>query len=719
MSKLRKINSAQARVSDIVTAISGVLAERRGDLITPETANSLVAMESLDETTLNALEDTFGQAQGALADAGLENLLREHFRGNDHAVQVSMEAAAITLLAAGNPEVYHESFIAARKAGGGATTVDTFVPGVDSALPSMESFTQDSFDKFVSHSVLVNALAVGNNEFDEAFFPTEVIDASQSGAEVTVSIAYAYNRTKRGVNGKPYEFEKKSLIRAIEDHTILEGSSTDVYPRADAAANNDAFLVDAAVVGNKTLSVNGVDIVTRPLKFGVETDLLAVSNHPGLIGSDGQDETDALDPNIALGSVYLEVAVDDGTAVKKHVFEIDTAGVPGALFTRAAEGSTSNLTMSFKSALGLNAKMKSVGGVAITDLGLHTLLGVAAGDDWTVEVPVSISGVANNEYANIEVYANSVGVGKAYVGTDKTPMATSGAEYQAMAAATTVALVGYMPKARRVNANLRQKGILIDTAQSNRYYYPITIGSPLASVRPVKSAGGGATVEGLVQALRTRSSNASVSTLMHAEAQLKQLANDGVVPVNAPMIGSLFVKPTYTTRALDAASVVTINRSGEGYDDLRALLVDAVTTMADKLALESGYLAALEQFTGGDREYEIIVGTDPRIAGLLMKSGDSRTFGENRNYRIVSSLDIRMRDRIYVSFRRVSQRGVDPLSFGAHLFMPALVHEVANSSQGGATVQEIQVQPRELHTATLPILGRIDVTNLEEFYVKP
>jgi hypothetical protein len=44
---------------------------------------------------------------------------------------------------------------------------------------------------------------------------------------------------------------------------------------------------------------------------------------------------------------------------------------------------------------------------------------------------------------------------------------------------------------------------------------------------------------------------------------------------------------------------------------------------------------------------------------------------------------------------------------------------VANSSQGGATVQEIQVQPRELHTATLPILGRIDVTNLEEFYVKP
>ena len=48
-----------------------------------------------------------------------------------------------------------------------------------------------------------------------------------------------------------------------------------------------------------------------------------------------------------------------------------------------------------------------------------------------------------------------------------------------------------MPKARRVNANLRQRGILIDNGESNTYYYPISIGSPLASVRPVSVQGGG------------------------------------------------------------------------------------------------------------------------------------------------------------------------------------------------------------------------------------
>lgn len=717
MSKLRKINSAQGRVGDVIQAVAQTLTERRGDLVTKELAQGLVGFESLDEVGRGEVQSGFEQATEALRGAGLEALLREHFRGDMNKVATAMESAAVTMLAAGSPELYHENFIHGKAASAASSVVDTYVPGVDSAKPAMESFTQDAFNKFISHSILVNALSVGNNDFDEAFFPTEVIEAGQSGVDVDVSICYAYNRTKRAANGKPFEFEKKSLIRAIEDHTILEGGSTAIYPRGDAAANNDAYLVDATVVGNRVIDVAGTEITTRPLKFGTEVDLLAVSAHPGLIGSDGQDETDALDPNVSLSSVFVKVTVDDGAAGKTGVYELSTAGMSGSVFTRVTQGSANASSLAFKNVLGLNGTMKSVGGVAIQDLGIEAILGLAPGDAWTVEMPVSISGNLNTEYANLEVYGNSIGINRAFVGADKTVVAKSSTEYTDLKAKVTLELVAFYPKARRVNANLRQRGILIDSGENNRYYFPIEVGSPLSSVRPIKVNGGGATVEGLVQGLRTRSSNSSVSTLLYAESQLQQAVNDGVMSVNTSMIGSLFVRPSYTARSLDASSVVTINRSGEGYDDLRALLVDAVTTMADKLALESGYLAALEQFTGGDREYEIVVGTDPRLAGLLMKSGDARTFGEGRNYRIVSSLDLRMRNRIYVTFRRVSQRGVDPLSFGAHLYMPALVHEVANSHQNGATVQEVQVQPRELHANTLPILGRIDVSNLEDFYV--
>lgn len=718
MSKLRNKLGAHASVTESVSVVKNLFAERKNDLFTAESANKLMGLESLSSTEAAALGNTYEETVDNLRNGALGSLLSDHFQGNEARINMGLEAAAVTLIAAGDPEQYHQTFLNGRNgASASAVSVDTSVPGVDSGVIGLESFAEQSFDKFVAESVLVNALSVGNNDFEEAFFPTEILEAGQSGVEVKVSIAYAYNRTKRASNGKAFEFEKRSLIHALEDHTLLEGGSTEIFPRGDLAANDD-FLVDAGVVANSTETVNGVEISTRPLKFGAEVDLLAVSAHPGLVGDQGQNETDMLDANIQLGTVYLKATVDDGTNTKDAVFAVDTSGIPGALFTRTAEGSTNDSSMNLKTSLSLNSTLTGVNGTAASGLGIESLLGLAAGDAWTLEVKTIISGTVNTEYGNMAVFANQVELGAAYDG-QRHKLDASGTEYKAVDAALTLELVGYMPKARRVNANLRQRGILIDNGESNTYYYPISIGSPLASVRPVSVQGGGTTVEGLSKALRTRSSNAAVSTLLKAEAQLSSMSNDGVMPVNTPMIGSMFVRPQFSHRpVLDVKDAVAINRSGEGYDDVRAMLVDAVTTMADKLALESGYLAALEQFTGAEREYEIIVGTDPRIAGFLMKSGDGRTFGEGRDYRIVSTLDSRMQGRIYVSFRRKTQTGIDPMSFGAHLYTPALVHEVANSYQGGATVQEVQVQPRELHTATLPILGRIDVQGLDEFYVR-
>lgn len=715
MSKISKKNHHGVQVSDVVNQISMLYADHRGDLFTKDLTNGVLGMESLSAPELANVQVAFEDVKAKLENIGLRDLIIAQMGGNvdEEVIGVALESATISLMAAGNPTEYHAKYMSGKSsASAGSISVDVSVPGVVTGVPSMESFTVNSFDKFSALSVVVSALTLAQSNFDELFFPSEVIPAGESGVNVKLSIPYAYNRTKRAVNGAAYQFEKKPLIHAIEDYKILEGESTAIFPRADAAAGNNSFLVANTDVGDKTVVVNGVDIVTRPILFNKEVDLLAISAHPGLIGNDQQDETDALDPNISIGKVYVKIT--STSAATSGVFEFDLTGSQGALFVRPAEATGNALIVNYNSHVALNNTMKSIAGVSADALDIPASLGVVPGDKWGLEIPMELSGKANNETGNIKMFANSIGLGNAY--TDNVLVAKSSAEYTALAADLTVELLGYLPKARRINANLRMKGIFIDNGESNSYYYPIQVGGPIASVRPVSAEGTGATVEGLVHATRIRSSNTAITTLLNAEERIIQMMASGTVQSNATTIGAHFVRPTYINRTLDVKADLEIEHSAYGYDDLRAFVIDEVTTVADKLALESGYLSALENFLAGDREYEVIIGTDPRIAGLLMRSGDERTLGGKHPFRIESSLDLRVRGQLFISFRRKNKRGIDPLSFGAHLTMPGLVHEVANSSRGGATVQELQVQPRELHVATLPILGKITIMNLDEYH---
>jgi hypothetical protein len=564
---------------------------------------------------------------------------------------------------------------------------------------------------------VVNALSLAQSNFDELFFPTEIISAGNSGAAVSLHVPYAYNRTKRANNGAGYALVKKPLVHALEDHTILESETTIIVPRADAAAGNDSFLVDPVLIANKVVVVNGQDIETRPLVFNKEIDLLGVSAHPAVVGADQQDETDALDQSMSLGKVYVKLTSDVGGTPVEGVFEFDVDGTQGALFAKPLEGSSgSDMVVNFNGQVVLNGNSRTISGADVATFDIFNKLGVVAGEQWSLGLQMELTGKANTELGNMKVFANGLSLGDAFA--NDAIVGKSSAEYTAVTTDVDVELVGFVPRARRVNANLRTKGIFIDNSQSNNYFYPISIGSPIAAVHPVSGQGGGASVDGLVQATRIRSSNAAVSTLLAAEQRIEQMAASGTIQSNATTIGAHFVRPSIVKRSIDVQDEIAIRRSAEGYEDLRGFIVDELTTIADKLALESGYLSALENFMAGDKEYEVIIGTDPRIAGLLMIAGEERTLGAKHPFRIESSLDKRMRGKIYVSFRRINKTGIDPLSFGAHLSMPALVHEVVNSSRGGATVSELQVQPRELHTVTLPILGVLSILNLDTYHIR-
>ena len=717
MSIISKRNHQGPQVAQVIAEVANIFSDHRGDLFTNDTASSVVGMESLQGSDLANAQTSFESVRTKLEDAGLRSLIVAQMGGtqDEAIIDIAMESAVIAMMGASDATGYHDAYLNGRTgAPTGSVTVDTAVPGVVAGVASMESFTQNNFDKFTASSVVVNALTLAQSSFDELFFPTDIVSAGNSGVAVTLRIPYAYNRTKRANNGAAYSIEKKPLVHALEDSSILESETTLIVPRADAAANNDSFLVDPADVANKVVVINGQDVETRPLVFGKEIDLLAVSAHPAVVGSDQQDETDALDPSMSIGKIYIKVTADVGGTPTPAIFEFNLDGSQGALFTKPAEAGGSDMTVNFTNSVILNNTMRAVDNTSVDALGIHTKLGAVLGDQWSVGLKVELSGKSNTEAANMKIHNNGISIGDAFANDDV--VAKTSTEYSDLTSDVTVELIGYVPRARRINANLRTKGVFIDNSESNSYYYPISIGSPIAAVHPVGGNGGGASVDGLVQASRIRSSNAAVSTLLAAEDRIKQMMASGTIQSNATTIGAHFVRPMHIERAIDVKADLAVRRSAEGYEDLRGFIVDELTTIADKLALESGYLSALENFMAGDKEYEVIIGTDPRIAGLLMISGDERTLGGKHKFRIESSLDKRMRGKIFLSFRRTNKSGIDALSFGSHLSMPALVHEVTNSSLGGATVSELQVQPRELHTVTLPLLARLEITSLDEYH---
>lgn len=710
------LNNSKKETVDLGTVLSEVatiISDQRDGLVTADTAKAVMDMQSLGGAQLEQAQSDFTHAAEYLASTGLSDIMRDQMPEGVKA-EASIESAAILLMASGDPAAYQHNALKRASAPAGTVIVEN-----NNALPEMteEAFDNTNFSKFNAMSVVVTALSLAQTNFDELFFPTEIIAAGNSGVTANVSIPYAFNRTKRAADGAPYKFEKNTLINACEDHTILESRAIDLVPNGQGATNN-AYLADPAIVANRTVTVDKVDIQTRPLAFGVETDILAVSAISGLIGTDGQDETDALDPNVALDSVYVRITNDNGGTPIVNVVKLDMTGLPGVTFTRQSTGSTQESYVAFNGSLSLTSEMLNNAGASINALDITTILGIPVATPWGISLPVNITGTLNTEYANATVFGNSIAIGNANINATHDSVAVTSPEYLQLVADVTFEFIGYELKARRINSNIRVNGIYVDNSEVNKYFFPVEAGAPISSVKPLTPAGdaGAASVKGIVSAIRTRTSNTAITTLMDAEKRIQYMEGSTNKFTNASTIGSLFVRPKYMFETLDVQAKITIRTSDGGFDDLRALLVDKITRMADRLALDSGYLTALESFVGSDREYKLIIGTDPILGGLLMRSGDERTFGNIKNFEIRTSLDLRMRGKIYFSFARVNQKGIDPLSFGCHLLAPSMIHEVANSPRGGAIVQEVQVMPVQNHYNTLPVLARLDITKLEEFY---
>jgi hypothetical protein len=146
-----------------------------------------------------------------------------------------------------------------------------------------------------------------------------------------------------------------------------------------------------------------------------------------------------------------------------------------------------------------------------------------------------------------------------------------------------------------------------------------------------------------------------------------------------------------------------------------SLLINTIRDMVYTMYTSSAYKAAADaMFDGAAPKPLIIIGTDPTIARYLTLVGDTRTFGDQFDFKIVSTLDSRLSGKIFVTLGCEQAYGSgtpNPLHFGAMAWSPEAT-VMMPITRNGAISHELTVSPRFRHVTNLPILGVLTVTNI-------
>lgn len=580
----------------------------------------------------------------------------------------------------------------------------------------MESFDNVTFENWQTTEMISNAMVTIGNSFSNAFWHPYVQAATGSGMELHIQLPYTYRRTPRSLSGAPTYMEKKTLIEAEVDASILEDNSQKIVPHAAADGSNDDFLVAASFIGDRPADLAGIPFQTRPLATNKTVDLISISNASHLIGAGEQNESDTLSGSIYVNDLYVSLSNSTDIAAMR----VPTRFYQSSLFTAAQEGQALAKTVN----LDVNVRLLSTDKVAFNDTttleedsNIGTLIGAAAGTVWAIDVELNVSGSVDERNNGI-LRAAGASIKAAYKGATADALANvSNAEMTALLAGAAISIPGWDVKASRSNSNMRNSGKLVDAGTATKWSLPIPTDAPFSTQSPIDMDGGSVQLDVLTRTRMTRNANTSVTRLFEAAERLENY-REGNGSVGIP--GELLVKPTFLRKAVNVKDTTVYLNNTVAMESLRHALINAVSTMTTNLLRNSDYLSALSQMTGSDKNYEIVVGTDPYIANYLMTSGDARTLGNDRNYMIVSSRDSRMKNKIFITLRRAGQTGPDALSFGVHGTVPAVTYKASVSRTAGSVTTETQLLPRDEFYNLCPILGLIDVQGLDEvFFTRP
>lgn len=582
--------------------------------------------------------------------------------------------------------------------------------GQDDAMTS-RAFGLEAYDERENrnasvYSVAYNMQSARQDEFGETFFPTIVVTPDQVGFAVTVRLMTVFNELQRNISGALDNFDKKNIIRAIADPTILKNEMTRIVPVV--RAQSLGMFVDATVIAARTLMLEGEAIQTAPLATGKKMSLLGLSQTDTLLANGIMDMTDSIDPAINLQAAYLRAGDD--------VVQFNVNNLPLSNFTYTSQNNYRVMTLNFDTtSVMLTKTTKNVDGSALVDLAA-----IVTGD-LIVRLALTMSGQINIETGDCGVYSNHVGVHSVQNAAGELLDLASGPGLAVVTAFADATIIGYDLQAYRTNMNRRQRGQLIDVTNYTQIYN-VPLRSPITAIRPISADGqsDASDLQALITATRIRTSNAGVGALVNAAQMLREYVDARDTVGTGPDIlgvGRFFARPTYYEETIDMNDIVDSLKSHERAADIQAAIVNKVRDYAYRMYRDSEYKAGADALAGGISAVPVvIIGTDPVLARYLQVSGDLRTLGGEFDVRIVSTLDRRVQGKIFITFGVFDENrnsAPNPLNFGNMAWSPELTMTVP-ITRNGAISKETVVQPRFQFVVNLPVMTVLVINNVPD-----
>lgn len=716
-------------LAGVVTALKQTIRNEASEFSDEESAKSIISLENLSDAQHQNFTHSFESMMNKIEDHW-----KDHLPNGDKLTEAQKAAGAIVAMSYAAPGAYAEKAYSVNVSQEkGVTVIDPVMFGGAGShdfrmKASMEAFDEQELRQHLPFSIAFNVQAARQDEFSESFYPTVVVTPDQAGLDVVVRRTLVYNEVRHSLTGGSVDFNRKNLIDAVIDHTILASESVRAVPVYVSGTNNAHFVTALATA----YTIDNTTFQTAPLKMGVEHNLLGLSSHPGLTAAGVLDNTDSLDARIHLENIYVDLTgggpnkvIGTGTDDVSGTVALSVDRLPYSAFVKPVENNYRVMTLNFVTEeLVLSASTPDTAGVALS-AGIGATY-FTANPNAHVKLKVKLNGSVNVEFGNIEVHAASIAVVSVW---EKDPsdgtftnisndaggtLATQLLDAQAQLGAFVIS--GYDVWSTRSNQNRRVRGLIVDTTEQVERH-TVMMGSPITVLSPVTSNRDASDLTAAVAAARIRNSNQAVTTLGNYAETLELLVQnrDRNLPISdIEGAGRWLVRPFFEKVELDLVASVNSVKSHERALDVSATIVNAIREVAYRMYRESGYQVALDAVTGGTGEKPtLIIGTDPVLAKHMQISGDTRLAGVALDYKIVTSMDQRVYNKIYLAFVRPGQTGPDPLSFGTHVWIPELAATV-QVSRGGSTVKEAQVQPRNRHINNCPILGYIEVTGLKE-----
>lgn len=584
---------------------------------------------------------------------------------------------------------------------------------VDDVVDNMQ-LAREAFDGMQTHnalyfSVAYNLLAARQDEFGEAFFPTIVIDPTQSGIVVENTFAALTDMINRTSRNDKSKYNKIPLIKVMYDSSVLSINKNKCIPVYDAGrGEDDLFLKEFKYINKET----GSDITTAPLAVGKTISILGISQTDEMLAKGQMDNTDALDRSINLRKVYFEMKTEQDT----EVFSFDAGAFAYNNFAAAPQGEIKDMLLNFNTT-GLELHLDSITQANGTASQIFTKLNKPG---LILKLSVNVTGNANIEYSDIVVYGNKIEINEIRT-TAGEVLPADNADYMAvMEAIKSITIIGYTLDAYRTNTNLRTMGQLL-TIERRKQEYQINLRSGMSMLAPiVNDTGRENDVDYLntqIQATQLRTSSDAVLTLKRYAELLQATVKNGVAKdLPTAGVGRWSVHPYYKNISFDVSKFVDSIKSVDRLDDIRAALLNKINDEVIQCDIISNYGAAHRVANNNIPTMKtVIIGTDYRIAAYLGGKENKIKLNNDVEAIIVATYNQEMAGKIFITygvFGDDRNTVVNPLNFGNMIWAPTIATDVIRTVSN-STRRELMTMPRYLHIVNLPILIQIDVSDIE------